>query len=167
MAKRGRPKKPSRPLIDEGTKELREKRMFISPQDQTLTTNPLDALLARRMISDEAYSAAGYFAALRKLVFGKAIPPAIDLNATSGGEPDEFDGGKAEGRYRDACAAMNRVSRGSRDAVENLVVHERWPSWMFAVHRGGHTVDRRKFGEGMAALLGWYQGRRRERRAAE
>lgn len=164
MAKTGRPKS-TRPKHDYGTPELVLKRITMAPNDPTLATTPLDALKARKQISDEAHSAAVYFNALRKMVFGKAHPSAVDLTAISamGSAPDELDRADAEQKYRDACAAMKCQSRQALDAVENLVVHERWPTWLYE-GRGTRDSGQRHFSVGIAALLGWYRGR--ERKAA-
>ena len=154
--KRGRPRL-NRPRQDLGTPELIAKRLAASPGDPTLATNPLDVLKARRIISDEAYGAASYFAALRKMVFGKAHPGAMDLTAVSGASPEEFDSAEAEIKYRDACNAMKAMSRASLDAVENLVIHERWPGWLTrSGAMSGSGYDR--FCLGISALLGWYKG---------
>jgi len=161
---RGRPRL-DRPKHDYGTPELIKHRITMAPKDATRSTTPLDVCLSRGIISDEAHAAATYFCALRKIVFGKAHPPAIDLTAaTRGGMPDELDTADAEGKYREACAAMKCQGRASLDAVENLVIHERFPDWMFSYGKGALDPDRRKFGLGVAALLGWYKGR--QRRAA-
>ena len=159
--KRGRPRL-DRPKHDYGTPELILKRMELSPMDTARSTTPLDVCLSRGVISDEAHSAATYFNALRKLVFGKAHPPAIDLTAASrGGMPDELDTAQAEMNYRDACAAMKCQGRQALDAVENLVVHERWPDWLFK-HQNNNLASRNKFCLGIAALLGWYRGRQKK-----
>lgn len=165
MAKRGRPRL-DRPKNDTGTPELIHKRMMASPIDPTLSTTPLDVLKARNIISDEAHGAASYFAALRKIVFGKAHPGAIDLTAISalGNTPEEFDRADAETKYRDACGAIKAISRASLDAVENLVIHERWPEWLSARTRSKQPRDYLHFSTGLGALLGWYRGA--QRRAA-
>lgn len=131
--------------------------------DATLSTNPLDVLKSRKIISDEAHGAASYFAALRKIVFGKAHPGAIDLTAISSvGMPNELDRADAEIKYRDACNAMKAMSRASLDAVENLVVHERWPSWLINWTRGTQSREYHHLSAGIAALLGWYKGSMRK-----
>lgn len=160
--KRGRPRN-DRPRFDLGTPELMLKRMMISPNDPTRATTPLDACLARGVISDEAYSAACFFAAIRKNIFGKAIPPAIDLTAVSrASRPDEQEDGNDLDNYGQACATMKAINRRSFDAVENLVVHERWPDWMFKGSVGKRADERKIFCLGIAALLGWYKGSRRK-----
>jgi hypothetical protein len=158
--KRGRPKS-DRPKTDVGTPELIAKRMAASPTDATLSTTPLDVLKARQVISDEAHSAATYFAALRKIVFGKAHPGAIDLTAVSG-MPQEFDRADAESKYREACVWMKQQSRASLDAVENLVVHEIWPSWMKTNNYGRHVQGYKRLSLGLGALLSWYKGHQRK-----
>lgn len=159
--KRGRPKL-DRPKHDYGTPELIKHRITMAPKDATLSTTPLDVCRSRGIISDEAYSAAICFAGLRKLVFGKAHPPAIDLTAVSrGGLPDDRVSAEDEADYREAYAALKCRGLKALDAVENLVVHERWPDWLFR-QRGAHTSALQKhFGLGVAALLGWYRSRRR------
>lgn len=157
--KRGRPPL-NRPRVDYGTPETIKRRMSISPSDPTQATNPLDALRARRLISDEAHAAAIYFAGIRKRMFGKAIPPCMDLTAVSGG-PTEFDdkeAARSELEYRDACYAMRAQGRASYDAVENLVIHERWPEWVGS----SNSLRQTKFMVGLAALLGWYKNKDRK-----
>lgn len=163
ISRRGRPRS-DRPRHDYGTPELIAKRISLSPQDATQSTTPLDVAHARGLISDEAHAAGIYFNALRKLVFGKAHPPAIDLTAISsmGSTPDELDRAEAETKYREACAAMKCQSRQALDAVENVIVHERWQDWMFPNKGGNFGTSQRYFGLGMAALLGWYRGRQRK-----
>lgn len=162
MAKRGRPKL-NRPRVDYGTPELIKRRMTISPRDATLSTSPLDVLKSRGHISDEAFSAALYFAGIRKRMFGKAIPPVLDLTAISGG-PSEFDdieAARAEKEYRDACFAMKTQGRASFDAVENLVVHERFPDWLIDPTGGTQFARQKRFMLGLAALLGWFKNKDR------
>jgi hypothetical protein len=132
---------------------------MLSPTDPTLSTTPLDVLKSRSIISDETHTAATYWAALRKMVFGKAHPSAIDLTAISGSSPTEFDRADAESKYRDACFAMKAQSLASLDAVENLVVHERWPFWLTS--GSTHGTDYMRFCVGISALLGWYKGKMR------
>lgn len=158
MAKRGRPRL-NRPTVDRGTPELQYKRLVTSPIDPSLSTTPLDVLKARTIISDEAHSAATYFCALRKIVFGKAHPGAIDLTAVSAfGGADEPDRADAEIKYRSACTAIKAINRASLDAVENLVIHERWPEWLVARTRSAQPRGYHHFSLGIAALLGWYRG---------
>lgn len=154
MAKRGRPKL-DRPRIDYGTPESIKRRMSISPSDPTQSSNPLDALRARKLISDEAHAAAVYFAGIRKRMFGKAIPPCMDLTAVSGSpqEFDDADAARAEIEYGDACNAMKAQGRASYDAVENLVIHERWPEWIGS----SNAIRQNKFMLGLAALLHWHK----------
>jgi hypothetical protein len=160
-SRRGRPRL-DRPRHDYGTPELVMKRMHIAPNNPIQATNPLDACLAKGIISDEAYNAACYFAAIRRNVFGKAIPPAIDLTAISiASVPTENSDASHEANYRDACAAMKGYSRKAFDAVENLVVHERWPSWL-AYRNGPRVSEQAAFCLGMAALLGWLKSSRRK-----
>ena len=162
--RRGRPRL-DRPKYDVGTPELVHKRMMASPDDATLSTTPMDVLKSRKLISDEAHSAGSYFAALRKIVFGKAHPGAIDLTAISSvGMPHELDRADAESKYRDACKAIKAINRASLDAVENLVIHERWPSWLSSRAVSRQPRDYHHFSLGLAALLGWYKGH--QRRAA-
>lgn len=154
--KGGRPKL-DRPRFDLGTPELIAKRISIS-LDPTLSTCPLDAMLGRRIISQEVHSAATYFLALRKIVFGKATPQAIDLLAVSGGStPDEVDLPQAENGYREACAAMRRKGERTFWTVENILVHEVWPQWLTAP-KSVHWESRLCM-IGLGALRDWYEGK--------
>jgi hypothetical protein len=74
--------------------------------------------------------------------------------------PAELDVAGAERKYRDACNYVRGQSRLAFDALENLVVHEQWPAWMFA-GRGKRDTAQRHFEVGAAALLAWYRGRTR------
>ena len=56
--------------------------------------------------------------------------------------------------------AAERTSPAALDALENIVVHEQWPAWMFA-GRGKREMAQRHFEVGAAALPGWYRGRRK------
>ena len=85
----GRPR-INREMKDSGTPELIMKRLQ-SSKDPTMSTCPIDVLLSRGDISQETHSAAVYFAGLRKRIFGKATPGAIDLLSTSHGRPDELE----------------------------------------------------------------------------
>lgn len=152
----GRPKS-DRPKVDVGTPELIAKRLAASPDDPTLSTTPIDVVKSREIISEEAYGAVCYFAALRKMVFGKAHPGAIDLTAVSGSTPDEFDTAEAETKYRDACLWMKAQSPYALNAVESLVVHEHWPAWLVSNQPIPNARDYHYFGLGVAALLGWYK----------
>lgn len=158
MAKTGRPKS-IRPKFDYGTPELIAKRMMISPRDTTLSTCPLDVMKAKDIISQEAYDAAVYFVGLRKRMFGKAHPSAIDLLAVSGGRPDEADDALAERKYREACAAVRRFGAKTFNCLEDVLIHERTPDWIH--FRQSSHWERRLVLLGISALLGWYRERPR------
>lgn len=144
---------------DTGTMQLIIKRAAMSPADPTRATCPIDVLHSRQWISDEAYDVACYFRDLRHAVFGKAHPGAVDLLKTSGGRPDEYDGAQAESRYRAACRAVNGYGRQCLDALENVVVYERFPAWLCKGHGNDHA--RLKFTTALGALLAWRRGARR------
>lgn len=182
QVKKGRPKL-DRPRQDYGTPEAQLKRIAAvggSPlaaaylgdgtvvryvettgRDPALATCPLDALLARGIITSEAHAAAGYFVTLRKMVFGKASPQAVDLLKTSGGPPNELDLPDGENRYREACTAIKRQGGETFKVTERVLVHEDWPGWI-KIPRSTQW-ERRLLLLGIAALLGWYRGDRRER----
>lgn len=154
QSKRGRPP-GNRPKHDYGTPELISKRMTLSPADATQSTNPLDVLLSRGIITPEAHKAAACFAAQRKIVFGKATTQAVDLLNVSGGQPNEVNLPDAEGRYRRACQTVLRHGEKTFKAMESLVVHEQWPHWI-QIPRSVHW-ERRLVLLGIAALHGWYR----------
>jgi hypothetical protein len=157
----GRPKAPPKPKIDLGTPELQRKRMLIvgtkpdDPRDMTLSTCPLDALLARCMISEEAHAAGVYFRACRLRALGSPHPKALDLLQVQGAA---FTGptSAAESNWREACELLRRRGAHILSAVESIVIHEQWPWWMSA-RKGKHPKDRRLFGIGMGELLAWHK----------
>lgn len=161
IRKRGRPRL-DRPSKDEGTPELIIKRVHLSPANPAMSTRPLDVLLSRDMISQEAHAAATYWLALRKIIFGKATPGAVDLLRTNGPVPEEADDKKLrewEDAYRNACLALKRQGGRTFAVTEDILVHERWPEWI-QIPRSTHW-ERRLLLLGIAALLGWYRGKER------
>lgn len=145
---------------DYGTPEIIAKRAAISQGDPTLSTCPLDALLSRQIISPEAHAAAVHFRSCRQVTFGSPHPKAVDLNLISGSVGD-YDEQRAEDQYRDACSYLKSRARRLLDILENLVVHERWPTWL-SKNYGGDQWDRARTGEAFATLLAWYAGRQRK-----
>jgi hypothetical protein len=128
--------------------------------DTTLTTTPLDVLLVRGEITQDDHSACLYWLGLRKRVFGKATPEAVDLLATSGGRPDEMEDeslGKAEAKYRSACRVLIRAGESVLTTMENILVHEQWPDWLHE-RRSAHW-QARLTRQGIAALGRWARGR--------
>lgn len=161
MAKRG-PKPKHRPIRDEGSPELILKRLTISPSDATMSTCPLDVMLTRGIIVPEAHAAVAYFLGLRKLMFGKAQPGAIDLLAVSGRSADLLDDkemAKVERKYRDACSSIQRFGGRTLSVFEDVMVHGRWPEWI-AIPKSTHW-ERRLVLLGVSALLGWHQEAKR------
>lgn len=163
--KRLRINKGGRPRVlrehDYGTPEAIAKRAAISPADHTKANCPLDTLLSRKIISQEAHDAADYWAALRAIVFGSAHVSASDLlQITSGGGSDAMDRSEAEAGYRLASSLMLAKSRQVFDAVENLVVHQRWPQWMFE-YGISRNIQREKTLLGIAVLTGWKKDARK------
>lgn len=151
--KGGRPRQ-NRSSRDLGTPELIAKRIGASPSDPTMSTCPIDILLSRGIISPEAHDAAVYWGSLRKMVFGKALPPAVDLlQITNASSPQEFDRGEAEMRYREAAKMVQSYSRQSFTALENIVVYERTPDWLDSL--GRHPAQREHFMTALGALLAW------------
>lgn len=158
--KGGRPKQSRE--RDYGTPELIAKRAVIAQGDPTLSTNPLDALLSRGVLSTEAHTAAVHFRSCRQIVFGSPHPQAIDLNQISGTTAD-YDEQRAEIEYLEACACLKKVSRRLFDIIQNIVIYERFPGWLTR-NDGTDGWDRKNTGHAFAILLGWYTGR--SRRAA-
>jgi len=167
--KGGRPKNKPRPSIDLGTPELIMKRTQISPEDATLASCPLDAIKALRydkvhpVISLDAYNAACAFRATRQNVFGSPHPKAMDLLHATGGEPT---GGDAtdEAEFRRACDMLKSHGRGVFDAVDNVIIHERYPGWLKG-KQSAHCPDRKKFMLGLSVLIKWAKTRRAQKAA--
>ena len=157
--KGGRPRN-ARPDVDTGTPELAAKRAAVSA-DPTLSTCPVDLLLSRRIIDSDTHTAAGYFAACRALVFGSPHPRALDLLRISGSVsiPNTSE---AEARYRSACTLLRQRGGTVLNAVETLIVHERFPTWLGA-SKSCRARDLAM--EGLDTLRDWYRGRNRRRAA--
>jgi hypothetical protein len=155
---KGGRRRQQRDAVDRGTPELAAKRAALSG-DPTLSTCPLDLALSKGVIAPETHAAAGYFAACRALVYGSPHPKALDLLRVSGAITIP-NASEAEGRYRDACERLRRCGPGVLDAVETFVVHERFPLWLV---KGAPARSRDHVMSGMAALLDWYKGGRRQR----
>lgn len=124
------------------------------------TSCPIDILLLRGWLTQEEHTACVLFAGVRKLLFGKAAPPAMDLGMVTGrGLPEEHDIPKAERAYRYACAKLAACGCEIFKMVEDVVVHEQWTDgWRQWV---GLPRDRSKHWEaltlskGMKALTKW------------
>ena len=157
--KGGRPRQV-RPDIDTGTPELVAKRLMMA-RDPMLSTCPLDLALSKGVIDQDQHTAANYFAACRALVFGSPHPKALDILRTSGAStiPNTSE---AETKYRMACADLDARGSGVLNAVEDFVVHERFPVWLL---EGTASKSRERVMEGLMVLMWWYRGRSRARAA--
>ena len=155
----GRPRQQRRD-VDAGTPELIAKRAAVS-RDPTLSTCPVDVMLSRRLIDSDIHLAAGYFAACRALVFGSPHPRALDLLRVSGSASIP-NASEAEARYRRACAMLRQRGAAVLNAVEMLVVHERFPAWL-AANEPCRARDLTM--NGLTTLYDWYRGRNHRRAA--
>lgn len=167
MTKRGRkgkvgPRFPSGKLREAKigpTPELEAKRALIatSPDpkanhnrngDATLSTCPLDALLARGFITEQQHQAGESYARLYRIVNGKGMPKVMDSGGP-GGEISEAVLIRAKETYLLAASALLAVSRRVKDAVDNATVFERWPNSLTGVKP--RPSDRHLF-EGLGRL---------------
>lgn len=122
-----------------------------------LTTCPLDVLRTRGEISLEQHNAAINFAGVRKHVFGKASPGAIDLLAVIGAAgdivEDPKEAKKREAAYRRACEML--LSRGTLvfKITEGIIIHHEWPKWISIPNSKHH--ERLHLMTGLDTLVSW------------
>lgn len=140
---------------DEDTKKLALER----------TSCPVDVLLLRRWLSQEEHTACVMFAGVRKLLFGKALPPAMDLTAATGrSAPDEWDIPKAEHAYRYACAKLRAKGGQVFKMIEDVIVHEQWPDgwrqWIALPRDKTKHWEALTMNAGVGALTDWAENRR-------
>jgi len=124
------------------------------------TSCPVDVLLLRGWLTQDEHTACVLFAGVRKLLFGKPTPPAIDLTRASGAStPDEISIPKAERAYRYACAKLMAAGGEVFKLVEELVVHEEWPEnwrhWIGMPRKQTRHWEALAMMRGMEALADW------------
>jgi len=129
------------------------------------TSCPIDVLLLRGWLTQDEHTACVLFAGVRKILFGKPTPPAIDLTrATGGGAPEEISVPKAERAYRYACAKLMSAGGEVFKLIENVVVHEQMPSnwrhWIRMPRKDTKDCQAIAMNKGMAALTAWAASRK-------
>jgi len=125
-----------------------------------MTSRPLDVLFLRKWMTQDEHTACVMFAGIRKLLFGKAHPGAIDLTAvTGGGAADEADIPRAERAYRYACAKLNACGAEVFKLVEEVVVYEQFPSawrqWVGMKRGQSKHWESLAMERGMQAMADW------------
>lgn len=147
---RGRPKKEKLER-DYGTPELRLKRLSISADDPTLSTRPMDVLLARRLISEDEHAAGARFLAYRIAIYGKPHVKSREFDRIRGPRVDNDDSGIHQS-YANACDLLAKEGRKVFDAIQQLVIYEIWPLWLLnkEVHEDRSLVKR-----GFEVLAEW------------
>lgn len=135
--------------IDARTEEQKKKVVA----DQTLATNPLDVLKARADITDAQYAAAEHFRACRLAIFGSPHPVAVNLLRTHG-MTYEAERAQAEYDYREGCRRLRRQSDIHFRAVENLLVHEVTPAFVW---NPGRKKAKALLEEALQTLERWHR----------
>lgn len=189
---RGRPRKPGR---RKPSGDLRPQKLGAPPEqerrrawlaqggDPAKTSTPLDVLLVNGQIDPEEALAGQRFAWWHWRVFGRGSTSAgryeerldheEELAAGDYDDP-ESEANKAqariEGKLQRATAALDAVSRQTRDSIVSLCVYERFPRFLLPVMPVARDVaeaQRIKRGlETLAETLGTKRTRRLEMEAA-
>jgi len=129
LTKRGRPKKPPAPKRDEGTPEVQLRRMIL-----TGTTNdqrasyPLGILLAHKVIDQQQHNDALHYAHTLQMATGR-------WQHHEGGRAGGYGEGSVPAHQEWQKLAKRLLSLGRRykDAMDNVAVFERLPSWAWAL----------------------------------
>ena len=129
------------------------------------TSCPVDVMLLRGWLTQEEHSACVMFAGVRKLLFGKATPPAMDPTATTGrGMPEDLDIPRADRAYRYACAKLMACGGEVFKMIEEVVVHEQWTSnwrhWIALPRGSSKHWEALTMSKGMEALANWANTRK-------
>lgn len=124
-SKRGRPKTRI-PGPDRGTPEQQLRRLkLIGDADPALASYPLGVLMAKRLITQDEHNIGLDYARHYRIVIGK------DRGPTGVAEvPDEVLI-EMQARFDQMSRALKQAGRRSKDAVDNVAVFERFPSWLF------------------------------------
>ena len=111
-----------------------------------MSSCPLDALLARKLISMDEHIDAYEYRRWYDTVCEKAS------GGESHGEISEERLAKATARLKEAARVLLGVSRQAKDAVDNVVIFERWPHVLISDRP--RASDEHLFA-GLRALSAW------------
>jgi hypothetical protein len=148
MARRGRPRKPGKryanghlvrvPTHDGGTPQIQaRRRRLVGPDgDPVLSTSPIDIMAARRLIDQDTYSAALWFRATARTLFGR--PHFRDsLDNSSAVEPTHAAMRWSEIRYSFLAECLEAPDRGE---LLDLLHFQILPHWLIRTINNGTAL---------------------------
>ncbi len=124
MAKRGRP----RVYTENPTPEVAARRRALARDgDQMLTSNPLDLLKSRGLVSPTQADAGRVFGWMRRQIYGAVEVGALDMDRIRGAAVEGAERAGLEARYGAAREALQARGRRVVDVTENVAIYQRWP----------------------------------------
>lgn len=135
---------------DGPTPEHERKRLeAVKGGDVTLSTNPLDRLWARRLISQDEYNVAEEYARCHRIRYGAGY----SIRREAGREISERQLIRAREFMDAATAILLGISRECKNAVDNVACYQRG---IRVAGVGGKRPRKTAFFRGLEALAQWY-----------
>ena len=150
-----------KPRTDHGTPEVIMKRLQLAgPGNTSLAHYPFGVALARGIVTMEEHDAGMSYARSYRIAMGglpdRLEPTVARFQPSGGGEiPDRVENA-ATAHWRAGSAALMRLSRQTKDDLENLVLFDRWPLWLDPQHmpRPKDLRQQARIKAGLAVLVG-------------
>jgi hypothetical protein len=125
----GERKRAERRRVDRGTQELQVHRLrLVQGGDPSLSTCPLDVLLALEVLSAEQHQAGWIYALLHRQVYGSSHPRAVGYEMVGAGVLvsqylDDLEGDqRRQQTYRRADLTLKRADCWARKVVRDTVL---------------------------------------------
>ena len=130
------------------------------PGNTSLAHYPFGVALARGIVTMEEHDAGMSYARSYRIAMGglpdRLEPTVARFQPSGGGEiPDRVENA-ATAHWRAGSAALIRLSRQTKDDLENLVLFDRWPLWLDPQHmpRPKDLRQQARIKAGLAVLVG-------------
>ena len=133
---------------------------MVGDANPALSEYPLGVLLARGIVTQEQHDAGVKDAFLAGRVLGRTKPYRPDAAGASV-TGDETLTPKMEERWREAVDRLLLCGRRCKDAVDNVVVFHRFPSWLGRPRpRASDTREFDALIDSLTVLAAWKSGNR-------
>jgi hypothetical protein len=148
---------------DPGTPEAMARKIaIVGPHgDPVLAEYPLGCLLARQIISQDMHNAGMRYSELAGKVLGRTKPKRAGVGRFS--ELSDHAEQVVERRWREGCEVLiNAGGRACKYEVDDVVVYERWPTWLVNSGQIPPVRQLKRAGglliTGLTALSDWIAG---------